>query len=179
MSNSLLKRSLQIVEESLDSNKRARPSHSKKKEVHKQKKSTSAFELIPENQRLIKISKDRKTQEKSMSIHVDLAFVLNKFICAFSFSCSAKFNELKQKPKMTIKQAKNKINRSKDRISENVRKLLMLQSAVKLSDEATETLLRRARSQRYVIPEQKAAEDSSTAFTEEDFLKFEKEYFVN
>lgn len=97
----------------------------------------------------------------------------------YSFVSTAKINEIKQKQKITIKQAKNKISRGKEKISENLRKILMMDSAVKMSDEATDTLLRRARTQRYVIPEQKPAEDSTTAFTEEDFLKFEKEYFVN
>lgn len=57
--------------------------------------------------------------------------------------------------------------------------MLLLDSAVKLSDDAADTLIRRARSGRYVIPGPKPAKDTSTAFTEEDFLKFEREYFVN
>lgn len=184
MSNSLLKRSLQIVEESLDDSKSTIATQSKKKSSKQQRKTSSAFDLIPENQRLIKISKDRKTQVKSkrplyifqccyVSSQQYINWVKNIFVL------TAKINELKQKQKITIKQAKNTIIRKKDKISENVRKLLLMQSAPKLSDEATETLLRRARTQRYVIPEKKPVEESTTAFTEEDFLKFEKEYFVN
>lgn len=80
---------------------------------------------------------------------------------------------------MTVKQVQNKINRSKDKISDNVRKMLLLDSAVKMSDDTAETLIRRARTGRYVIPEPKPAADTTTAFTEEDFLKFEREYFIN
>lgn len=66
-------------------------------------------------------------------------------------------------PKITINWAKNKISRSKDKISEYVRKLLLRKGAPKLSNQATETRW----------------EKSIIAFTEDDFIKFENEYFFN
>lgn len=40
-------------------------------------------------------------------------------------------------------------------------------------------LIRRAQNKRYVILEVKPQEESSTAFTDEDFEKFEREYFCS
>lgn len=65
MSNSLLKRSLQIVEESLETNKAENAAKSKKKKTNGAQPRSSTFDLIPENQRLIKVSKVGKTQQKS------------------------------------------------------------------------------------------------------------------
>lgn len=177
MSKALLKRSLQIVEETLNVNKIN--TNIKHKKLNKRKVNTSStFDLIPENQRLIKVSINKKTKEKSKCEIIYDNFQISIFPMVYLYF-AAKINEMKQKQKITIKQAKHKLNRGKEKISENLRKILMMDSAVKMSDEATDTLLRRARTQRYVIPEQKPAEESTTAFTEEDFLKFEKEYFVN
>lgn len=65
MSKALLKRSLQIVEETLNVNKIEQ--NAKFKRLKKQKgNNSSTFDLIPENQRLIKVSKNKKTQAKSM-----------------------------------------------------------------------------------------------------------------
>lgn len=91
---------------------------------------------------------------------------------------SEKINKIKKVEKFTVKQAQNKLKRKHDNTEENVRRLLKLDNAFKLSDETTELLLRRAQTGHYVIPEQtpKADED---IFTAEDYAKFEREYFVN
>lgn len=41
----------------------------------------------------------------------------------------------------------------------------------------TDKLVRRAQNRRYVIDAEKPKADESTAFTDEDFAKFEREYF--
>lgn len=86
--------------------------------------------------------------------------------------------QIRGKQKLSIKTAIAAAQRTKSKVEENRQKLLMLDNELKMNDEVKETLLRRARSNRYVIPEKKEI-DSTTAFTEEDFLKFEREYFVN
>lgn len=75
-----------------------------------------------------------------------------------------------------MKQAKDKIERTKDRTEENVKRLLALDNALKLDDETKELMLKRARVGHYVVPEKKHVEEEDV-FTEEDFAKFEREYF--
>lgn len=94
-------------------------------------------------------------------------------------SFTEKINKIKTVEKFTVKQAQNKINRSKDKTEENVQKLLKLDSAFKLNDDTTELLIKRARSGHYVIPEQKRKDDEESVFTSEDFAKFEREYFCS
>lgn len=67
----------------------------------------------------------------------------------------------------------------KSRADQNLSKLLMLSTqTVKLDDKTQAKLIRRAQSRRYVVdePDQDAG-DAATAFTDEDFEKFEREYF--
>lgn len=85
-------------------------------------------------------------------------------------------NKIKATEKFTVKQAKDKINRSKDRTEENVKRLLALDNALKLDDETKELMLRRARTGHYVLPKKEEKEEEDV-FTEEDFAKFEREYF--
>lgn len=40
-------------------------------------------------------------------------------------------------------------------------------------------LFKRAQTQKYVIPEPKPKEEEATVFTDEDFRKFEREYFCS
>lgn len=87
-----------------------------------------------------------------------------------------KVNRIKPTEKFTVKQAKDKMKRSKDRTEENVKRLLALDNAVKLDAETKELILKRARVGHYVVPE-KVQQDEEDVFTEEDFVKFEREYF--
>lgn len=85
-------------------------------------------------------------------------------------------NKIKTTEKFTVKQAKDKIKRTKDRTEENVKRLLALDNPLKIDDETKELMLRRARTGHYVVPEKKLKEEEDV-FTEEDFAKFEREYF--
>ena len=86
---------------------------------------------------------------------------------------------MKQKQKVTLKQAQNRIDRQKGKLDENLKKLLILGSSSKACDEKAEMLIRRARAGHYVIPEKKIQEEATSAFTEEDWAKFEKEFFCS
>lgn len=70
----------------------------------------------------------------------------------------------------------NKLKRVKDQTEENVKRLLALDSEMKLDEETKELMIKRARTGHYVVKDKKQTEDEDV-FTEEDFLKFEKEYF--
>lgn len=85
-------------------------------------------------------------------------------------------NKIKRTEKFTVKQAKDKMNRTKDRTEENVKRLLALDNALKLDGETKELMLRRARTGHYVVPE-KVVKEEEDVFTAEDFAKFEREYF--
>lgn len=50
-------------------------------------------------------------------------------------------------------------------------------SGVKLDTTTTDRLIRRAQNKRYIIDVEKPAEESASVFTDEDFAKFEREYF--
>lgn len=85
---------------------------------------------------------------------------------------------LKIKPteKFTVKQAKEKLKSNKSRADETVKKLLALDTALKLDDKTVELMLERAQTGHYVIPK-KEQKDEEDVFTAEDFAKFEREYF--
>lgn len=98
----------------------------------------------------------------------------------------------------SIQQAHDEICNSNNRADENIKKLLMF-SSIKMDDSVTKKvnhlfrplshtskihfvlqLIQRAQNRKYVIEEKKpdAAEEEASVFTEEDFAKFEREYFV-
>lgn len=85
---------------------------------------------------------------------------------------------LKIKPteKFTVKQAREKLKSNKSRADETVKKLLALDSVLKLDDKTKELMLERAHTGHYVIPK-KEQKDEEDVFTAEDFAKFEREYF--
>lgn len=93
-----------------------------------------------------------------------------------NFFPTEKVNKIKATEKFTVKQAKDRMNRSNDRIEENVKRLLALDSELKLDDKTKELMLRRAQTGHYVIP-LKEEKDDEDVFTPEDFAKFEREYF--
>lgn len=93
------------------------------------------------------------------------------------FPLTETVNKIKKTDKFTVKQAKDRIKRTKDRTEENVQRLLALDNALKLDEETKELMLKRARTGHYVAPDKKEVEEEDI-FTEEDFAKFEREYFV-
>lgn len=85
-------------------------------------------------------------------------------------------NKIKQTTKFTVKQAKDKMKQTQDRTEENVKRLLALDNALKLDEKTKALMLRRAQTGHYVVPEKEVKNDEDV-FTEEDFAKFEREYF--
>lgn len=85
-------------------------------------------------------------------------------------------NKIKTTEKFTVKQAKDKMKRSNDRIEENVKRLLALENGLKLDEPTKELMIKRAQTGHYVIPT-KVEKEEEDVFTEEDFAKFEREYF--
>ncbi|XP_055295601.1 active regulator of SIRT1-like [Sitodiplosis mosellana] len=149
MSRSILKRCLELVEDDLPSSLSSKQT---KPNTNKKHTKSTIFDLIPEQKRLTITTKAGKNQTKQ------------------------KVNKIKTTEKFTVKQAKDKMKRSKDRTEENVRRLLALDNDLKIDEETKELMLRRARTGHYVVPEKQQKEEEDV-FTEEDFAKFEREYF--
>lgn len=182
MSQSILKRCLELVEEDLptsSSSKHAKPN------LNKSQKKSTIFDLIPEQKRLTITTKGGKNQTKRKIKKISPFYRYNypqyflletQFHDENPFMPTEKVNKIKTTEKFTVKQAKDKMKRSKDRTEENVKRLLALDNALKIDEETKELMLRRARTGHYVVPEKQVKEEEDV-FTEEDFAKFEREYF--
>ncbi|XP_043678247.1 active regulator of SIRT1-like isoform X2 [Vespula pensylvanica] len=81
-------------------------------------------------------------------------------------------NILGRSNKVTVYEAKKRLETKKDLIEENIQNLLLLSN--NCLDQ--HTVLKRAVKKRYIPKEKKKAKQESTVFTEEDFKKFEQEY---
>ncbi|XP_046472308.1 active regulator of SIRT1 [Neodiprion pinetum] len=113
------------------------------------KKSEGVLDLIPANQRIHNNKKGKKEQN----------------ICP------------SRSKKIGIKEAKLRLSTKIDETDKNIERLLLL-SGNRIDPETSEKLLKRALKRRYVLKETEPAESEQTAFTEEDFKQFEKEYQV-
>jgi len=80
--------------------------------------------------------------------------------------------------KYTVQDAKKNLKTKQQRIAENLRKLELIQkhSRVVLDDHSTSNIIERAVTRRPIKSQSKKSKDSKTAFTEEDFRRFEEEY---
>jgi len=80
--------------------------------------------------------------------------------------------------KYTVQDAKKNLKTKQQRIAENLRKLELIQkhSRVVLDDHSTNNIIERAVTRRPIKSQSKKSKDSKTAFTEEDFRRFEEEY---
>ncbi|XP_012274230.1 active regulator of SIRT1 [Orussus abietinus] len=81
---------------------------------------------------------------------------------------------LRRSSKITVHEAKKQLCSKTDPIEENVQRLLLLSSG-HLDTETFDKHINRAVKQ-YVPKKEKPAVPETTAFTEEDFKKFEQEY---
>lgn len=83
MSRALLKRSLQIVEESLEANKKKSENDCKKQKQNKNQNTRkgSALELLPENQRLKYTVSNGKNKSKRELILVKLIIISELCVC--------------------------------------------------------------------------------------------------
>ncbi|XP_055681885.1 active regulator of SIRT1-like [Lutzomyia longipalpis] len=78
--------------------------------------------------------------------------------------------------KLTIRDVQRRMETSKERVERTVDKLLKLHSSA-LEDEDAEEIARRAKTGHYVLPPQQETVEPDSIFTEEDFKKFEEDYF--
>ncbi|XP_011499012.1 PREDICTED: active regulator of SIRT1-like [Ceratosolen solmsi marchali] len=83
---------------------------------------------------------------------------------------------LKRSSTLTVADAKKKLETKSNRMEENIRKLLRL-SNCKYDEEVMKKVIDRGVKKRYLTEEDKPVEEEKTVFTEEDFQKFEAEYF--
>ncbi|KAF3428459.1 hypothetical protein E2986_08104 [Frieseomelitta varia] len=118
----------------------------KKKKKRKHIKYKGSLDLIPSKHRIL--SKTDKT---------DLSTILG------------------QSSRVTVYETQKKLAAQKDLTDENVERLLTF-SNNRIDPNTTNKLLTRALKKKYVPKEKKSKESETTAFTEEDFKKFEKEY---
>ncbi|PBC34017.1 active regulator of SIRT1 [Apis cerana] len=77
--------------------------------------------------------------------------------------------------KVTVYETQKKLATQKDSTDKNIQKLLIL-SNNRIDPNTTNKLLERALKKKYIPEVKKPKESETTAFTEEDFKKFEKEY---
>ncbi|XP_050446900.1 active regulator of SIRT1-like [Cataglyphis hispanica] len=77
--------------------------------------------------------------------------------------------------KTTVYEAQKRIATQQDPTDKNVQQLLLF-SSNRINPETASKLLHRAIKKRYIQQQEKPTEPEETAFTEEDFKKFEQEY---
>ncbi|XP_011642165.1 active regulator of SIRT1-like isoform X1 [Pogonomyrmex barbatus] len=118
----------------------------KKKKKRKDIKYKGALDLIPPKHRII--SKNDKT---------DLGTILGR------------------SSKTTVYETQKRLATQTDPTDENVQRLLLL-SNNKINPGTTNNLLQRAVGKKYIQQQEKPKKSEKTAFTEEDFKKFEQEY---
>jgi len=109
--------------------------------------------LIPENHKILKTIRQKGQKEK--------------------------VEVLQTEAKITVAEAR-KTSKSKEQILKaNLKKLKLIQEAcsIDLDKEVTSQLIRRAVTKRPVEFKNKSKKNQKTAFSEEDFAKFEEEYF--
>ncbi|XP_012261927.2 active regulator of SIRT1-like [Athalia rosae] len=111
-------------------------------------KSQDILHMIPQNHRLL--NKQGKKEAKT------------------AINCTAK---------TTIGKARQKLNQKSDQTEKNIKQLLLL-SSNRIDPETSDKLLNRALTRRYIPKNNEPEVPEETAFTEEDFKKFEKEYHL-
>lgn len=82
---------------------------------------------------------------------------------------------LARSSKTTVYETQKRIATQQDPTDKNVQRLLLL-SSNRIKPETASKLLHRAVKKRYTQRQEKPKEPEETAFTEEDFKKFEQEY---
>ncbi|XP_011168933.1 active regulator of SIRT1-like [Solenopsis invicta] len=82
---------------------------------------------------------------------------------------------LDRSSKTTVYETQKRLAEQKDPTDENVQRLLLL-SSNHLNPKTANNLLQRAVGNKYIPEQKKPKKSEQTAFTEEDFKKFEQEY---
>lgn len=118
----------------------------------KKKSKTEAFSLLPEQYRFVgkTYTKTGKAQKVGVSVE----------------------------KKYTVQDAKRKIKSKKQILEENLKKLELIRknSQIVLDENSTTNIIERAVTRRPIKTKEKKYRKPETAFTEDDFKKFEEEY---
>ncbi|GAB0095313.1 active regulator of SIRT1 [Sergentomyia squamirostris] len=78
--------------------------------------------------------------------------------------------------KITVTDVRNHMKSAKDRMESTVKKILKLHSTP-LEGDDVEEITRRSKAGHYVLPPRPETTEPDSVFTEEDFKRFEEEYF--
>ncbi|KAF7273792.1 uncharacterized protein LOC143205862 [Rhynchophorus ferrugineus] len=118
----------------------------------KNKKKSDVLALLPQHHKTIGKSYKKGKKEK-----VGLAF----------------------KKKQTVQEAKKELKTKGQILKENLRKLELIKrnSIIILDKKHTQNIIERGRTKRPIERTEEKRKKSKTVFTDEDFEKFEKEYF--
>lgn len=152
MSQSLLKRSIALVEEDLSDTKRKKnafsaPSHSSKRT------NGSLFDIMPEQQKLIGKYKNRRGNE-------------------------VRYEKIQHSEKLTVDDLRKMSEQRKSKAEENLQKLLRLGSK-KMDSKITDKLMGHVKRKQLRNEEEEQPKEEVSIFTEEDFKAFEREYFAS
>ncbi|XP_030754791.1 active regulator of SIRT1-like [Sitophilus oryzae] len=118
----------------------------------RRKNKTDASSLFPEHHRIIGKSYKKGKKEK-----IGLGF----------------------EKKLSVQEAKKQFKTKEQILKENLKKLEVIRenSKITLNKEQTKNIIERARTRRPIESRGKKSKQPKSAFTDEDFKKFEEEYF--
>ncbi|XP_008555892.1 uncharacterized protein LOC103577146 [Microplitis demolitor] len=130
--------------------------------------------LVRASLELININDDIKKDKKKKKKSGDISNLIpaNHRVSKKNKSGSIIFTHNR---KLTVHEARKKLADKKDPTEDNIEKLLLLSNYSVDSDTAAK-LFERAVKKRPVLEAEKPKEEEPTAFTEEDFAKFEAEF---
>ncbi|XP_023012379.1 uncharacterized protein [Leptinotarsa decemlineata] len=91
----------------------------------------------------------------------------------------SKVNLLSKEKKLTVSEAKKTYKSKEQILKENLRKLELIKTAskVEIDEKTVKQIIERAVTRRPLTNTPAKEKDQGTVFTEEDFKKFEEEYF--
>lgn len=91
-----------------------------------------------------------------------------------------KTNLISTKRKLTITEARKESQLKQELLKENLQQLEQIKKlcTINLDKKVTNQIIERAVSKRPIRNKPKPKKEKATAFTEEDFKRFEEEYFV-
>ncbi|KAJ8924564.1 hypothetical protein NQ315_000713 [Exocentrus adspersus] len=118
------------------------------------KRKKEVFQLVPENQKVI--AKNRQKGGKVETV-----------------------NLLSHKNKVNVTDIRKKIKTKDQILKDNLKKLKLIKKAsrISLDKDIIHQIIERAVTRRPVTKKKQQEKDKKTVFTEEDFKKFEEEYF--
>lgn len=133
--------------------------------------------LVHKSLELLSYEKEQKKRKKRKDTRYKgvLDLIPTKHRIISKYEKTAVDTVLARSSKTTVYETQKCIAAQRNPTDENVKRLLLL-SKNRLNSETANKLLHRAVRKRYSQQQEKPKEPEQTAFTEEDFKKFEQEY---